>query len=252
MAMPRRFFSSLLFVLILPIAGIAPAHAASFDCAKASTGVEKAICADPQLSEYDERIAAAYKRNLNEWDGAIRNYVRNDQRYWLGQIRHIDRPDGEIEPWCTAGDQACLSRELHIRTDALESAGYRNSGVYLRSDGGGTLLITAIRNSDIRLRAFDRKSGKILGSADDEAKSQRTGLPELQRDTFQWDGPDTFILEATDDIGQAPADGCKLTVRFTASQATVQQRGGCGGAHLAGTYKRALDKLLVDYEFGID
>ena len=49
---------ALMFAL-LSLAGIATAQAASFDCAKARTGVEKAVCADPKLSEYDERIAAA-------------------------------------------------------------------------------------------------------------------------------------------------------------------------------------------------
>ena len=81
---------------------------------------------------------------------------------------------------------------------------------------------------------------------------QRTGLPQLQRDTFQWDGPDTFLLEAADADGQAPADGCELTVHFTEKAATVLQQGGCSGARLEGTYLRDLDDLLTNYEFSPD
>ncbi|MFT3896618.1 MAG: hypothetical protein QM719_02825 [Thermomonas sp.] len=239
-------------LVLLSLGGIAAAHAASFDCAKARTGVEKAVCADPKLSEYDERIAAAYKRELDEWNGAIRTYVREDQRHWLSEIRRIDANDSEIDAVCAKGDLPCLRREYQLRTDELESSGYRNSGVYQRSDGGGNLLVQAIRNADIRLRLYDRKGSKIIATADDEAATASTGLPQLQRDTFQWDGRDTFILEAADAEGQAPADGCALTVHFSEKAATVLQQGGCGGARLEGTYLRDLDDLLTNYEFSPD
>jgi uncharacterized protein len=36
------------------------AHAASFDCAKAATPDEHAVCSDPQLSQLDELVAKAY------------------------------------------------------------------------------------------------------------------------------------------------------------------------------------------------
>ncbi len=39
----------------------APAAAASFDCGKASSPDEKAVCADPLLSELDSRMGKAYK-----------------------------------------------------------------------------------------------------------------------------------------------------------------------------------------------
>jgi uncharacterized protein YecT (DUF1311 family) len=250
--MAPTFRTTTALLAALALTGFATARAASFDCAKARAGVEKAVCADPQLSEYDERIAAAYKRDLDAWDGAIRAYVRNEQRHWLAEIRRIDDNDGEIDAVCAKGDLPCLRRQYRIRTDALESSGYRNSGVYQRSDGGGNLLVTAIRNADIRLRLYDRRNSKILASAGDETATASTGLPQLQRDTFRWDGPDTFLLEAADADGQAPADGCALTVHFSDKAATVLQQGGCGGARLEGTYLRDLDDLLTNYEVSAD
>ena len=250
--MPFRHRDAIVLPAALALAWLATAHAASFDCAKARTGVEKAVCVDPQLSEYDERIAAAYKRQLDEWNGAIRAYVRNDQRHWLAEIRRIDDHDSGIDPACAAGDLPCLRREYRLRTDALESAAYRNSGVYQRSDGGGNLLVQPVRNADIRLRLYDRKASKIIASAGDDAEAERSGLPQVQRDTFQWNGPDTFILEAADADGRAPADGCALTVQFSAKAASVLQQGGCGGARLEGTYLRDLDDLLTNYEFSAD
>ena len=138
--------------------------------------------------------------------------------------------------------------------DAVESRRAIRLGerVYQRSDGGGNLLVTAIRNADIRLRVYDRKTSKILGSAEDEAATQRSGLPQLQRDTFQWHGPDTFLVEAADDTGTPAADGCSLTVQFTERAATVLQQGGCNGARLEGTYLRDLSDLPSNHESSVD
>lgn len=61
-------------------------HAASFDCGKARKLVEVAICADAQLSDADEKLAAAYRAalaaNQNEWKADI---VKN-QRRWLVSV----------------------------------------------------------------------------------------------------------------------------------------------------------------------
>ena len=40
------------------------AQAASFDCAKASSLVEKVICAESRLSELDQQLAISYKETL--------------------------------------------------------------------------------------------------------------------------------------------------------------------------------------------
>jgi uncharacterized protein len=46
-------------ILLLLAAGIA--HAASFDCSKAKTSMEKAVCSSPQLSAADEQMAATQR-----------------------------------------------------------------------------------------------------------------------------------------------------------------------------------------------
>ncbi len=60
----------------------AAAHGASFDCSKARTPVEKAICADPHLSSLDDQMAQAYRDALNKADEAY-PALRQDQRAWL-------------------------------------------------------------------------------------------------------------------------------------------------------------------------
>jgi uncharacterized protein len=64
--------------LVLPAI---PAQAASFDCTKASTEIEKTICADPTLSQADERLtevfASALAATLNPQG------LRSEQLEWL-------------------------------------------------------------------------------------------------------------------------------------------------------------------------
>lgn len=57
-----------------------PAHAASFDCARAETKVEKLICADAELSKLDEDLAAAYTaaREVRGNEASL----RTTQRQW--------------------------------------------------------------------------------------------------------------------------------------------------------------------------
>jgi uncharacterized protein len=95
-----------LALLALPVA----AGAASFDCAKAHTRVEKLICASPELGALDERLAAAFKAigpepEGNEW-GRWAPRV-DDQRRWLREVRDRCR------------DAACLRSAYLARVDVL-------------------------------------------------------------------------------------------------------------------------------------
>jgi len=65
------------------VATALPAHAASFDCAKARTPVEKAICSAPALSAADEALSDVYGRLL-VINGDNQN-LAEEQKNWLKQ-----------------------------------------------------------------------------------------------------------------------------------------------------------------------
>lgn len=71
---------SLLFLLTT-------AQAASFDCAKAKTEVEKLICSNDELSKLDESLSEAYLRALNRTD--IKQQTIKSQRQWLKYERNV-------------------------------------------------------------------------------------------------------------------------------------------------------------------
>jgi len=83
----------LLVVVAMPLA----ASAASFDCAKAASRVEKAICADAELSRLDEHLGRFYfaaRERLAE----NASCVEADQRQWLRAQRNA------------CADGACLKK----------------------------------------------------------------------------------------------------------------------------------------------
>jgi uncharacterized protein len=60
--------------------------AASFDCRKAASPVEKAICSDSQLSELDSFMGQTYKKALE--DSSNPGALKAEQRSWLSNIRN--------------------------------------------------------------------------------------------------------------------------------------------------------------------
>ncbi len=69
-------------LLILPLA----AHSASFDCEKASTLIENAICSDNELSTLDDSLLFSYKQALAK-AGNSEN-IKEDQKNWLKNTRN--------------------------------------------------------------------------------------------------------------------------------------------------------------------
>jgi len=112
-------------LLILCIAAAAiPTHAASFDCAKASTPQERTICASPRLSDLDSQMAAAYRVLLDAIPTELRGQVRNDQRDWL-RATYL---------YCGYGTQfisleSCLFDAFSHRTGELKTMFVKHGGV---------------------------------------------------------------------------------------------------------------------------
>lgn len=79
--------------------------AASFDCAKAQTAIEKRVCSDATLSRLDEQLADAYRSAQRRAES--RTALRDAQRRWLKQRRDV----------CT--DTACLRAAYLARIEAL-------------------------------------------------------------------------------------------------------------------------------------
>jgi uncharacterized protein len=80
------------------------AHAASFDCAKAGTKVEKLICADAALSKLDEDLNVAYKAAVQ--DKQQTGAIKQAQKRWMKERN-------------SCADVACVKWLYEIRLQGL-------------------------------------------------------------------------------------------------------------------------------------
>ena len=77
----RQWLFPLVFMALICLL-VQPVYAASFDCKKAGTEMEKTICSDSKLSQLDEKLAAAYREALEKAPQKGES-LREGQRQWL-------------------------------------------------------------------------------------------------------------------------------------------------------------------------
>jgi len=99
-----RICLGLCLIICLAISNV---HAASFDCKKAKTDIEKMICSDEEVSKFDEELARKYKKALQLV--SYKDQMKKQQQEWIKTLRN------------TCKDEICLQREYRDRIAALNS-----------------------------------------------------------------------------------------------------------------------------------
>ncbi len=96
-------------VIVTLVAATAPAGAASFDCNKAATADEQAICASYVLSDLDTQMATLYgvRMQIPMLMGA-RGAAQDEQRAWL------------VQRGACGGDVACIVQSYQQRIAELK------------------------------------------------------------------------------------------------------------------------------------
>jgi len=104
----RDFLCSIVIaIIVFPCIPLA----ASFDCSKASTETEKAICKDSELSAMDEAMAVIYSNALKSDNSAT---TKNAQRIWLKKILTPCKGNSE----CIRNAYAARTRQLAAFSNA--------------------------------------------------------------------------------------------------------------------------------------
>ncbi len=110
-AMKGKLVSRGLLMALVMGAGLNAAQAASFDCRKARTADEVAVCSDPLLSELDDIMADFYRR--------LRHYTQNFDNAMGLQAQLVDEARDFLRRRADCGDdRTCL--EQTYRTRILE------------------------------------------------------------------------------------------------------------------------------------
>jgi uncharacterized protein len=138
-----------------------PTQAASFDCAKAGSGVEKMICGDQALSALDSKQEIAYKGALAAarvaGDEAM---LAKEQRNWLRYTRALCQ------------DSACLKQAYASRIEVLarnETHIIDESSCETPTGGKDCVAVVVKRDPNSRIASFNQElvdqnnPGKLVG-----------------------------------------------------------------------------------------
>ena len=146
------------------------AQAASFDCRKATTSDEKAICASPELSAADEEMGRAYKTLLAAASPEFTAEVREDQLAWIKQRTVICKFN---ETQSSEALQVCLKTSIDSRTKALRSS--------VVQAGGTTFFWRSI--------SVNAPAGPSISDADNSTHTKGTlnaSWPQAKSATPEW------------------------------------------------------------------
>lgn len=135
------------------------AFAASFNCAKAKSEIEKMICQDPQSSKLDEKLQHTYKKALDAIDPASKDALIKEQRHWIDYTRNICQ------------NESCLQQAYTARIDLLaKNQRYIvDRSVCEIPDGKTCRSVIYMRDPNDRIKSFNksmvnkRQPGHIIG-----------------------------------------------------------------------------------------
>jgi len=122
-----RFWSAALATFLL---GSWPSYAQpSFDCAKATSPVERFICASPELSGLDEMLGRSFAVAVDKL-GDAGACLRTDQSRWLRAVRNA------------CADDACLQRAYRLRLGELNP--FQPGATFVKDVPAGPTLVAAV------------------------------------------------------------------------------------------------------------
>lgn len=111
-----HYIRSLGLALLISVCIGGVGQAASFDCNKATTEAETAICNDPELSALDERLSGVYVRGRQVTKNVSGSYleIQNDQIDWLNKRNQC------------GPETSCLLNVYQTRIEELKEFDFEN------------------------------------------------------------------------------------------------------------------------------
>lgn len=136
-----RYIQSLGLAILLSVGIGGVGHAASFDCNKATTETEIAICSDPELSALDEGLHIAYRDIFVSNFDDVAETAKSEQRNWI------------MERNICGFEVSCLVDKYKKRHVELSNANYDSrhkpfTGSFLPSTMNGSL--TSLLNTTLK------------------------------------------------------------------------------------------------------
>ncbi len=189
------------------------AQGAGFNCAKASTPIEKTICADAKLSDLDGFLRVAYKEALSNTSNPTA--LKAEQQKWLKSVRNT----------CPLGTD-CLNQvytarltELEFLSHATEKLPAISSEYQRKPDKTASISVQDLNTGQFHI------TGNATWVGNAETGNVNTG--ELDG-TFPLNGNTLHYSSGDNEFD------CKLTLTFAKKSLTVtNDNGNCGGHNVS-------------------
>lgn len=217
-----------LVLLALLLFTAPPIQAASFDCRLAKSPTEKAICSDPALSLMDEKLNVAFKTAREQWGGAAREYVLNDQRAWLLDVNSEFQGQSNYSAALKQLKERYRKRNRH-----LSSTAYPLTGVYNKTNGD-KLVVYLDTAEKLGVIALKNELNIVRSSG---ADSIAVPIGSIQLSLNLSEGAKNAL------------DLCQLRLGFSANRVSVAKQGQCSGANYAGSFLRDQKDNVGNYRF---
>jgi uncharacterized protein len=205
------FFGRIFFLFILFLSHLVEASAASFDCEKSQSVMERLICSNQKLSKLDEELNLSYKRALMKVRD--KQFLRNWQKEWLASFNVTG-----------CENSSCLIDSFTAHLDILNSLAPASSAI-------------SIRNGNY-IRYWK-------GKVDDSASIKVIGLEDnrvfLTGHAFWIGNAELGQVHIGEILGIGTVKGnrvffddglCKVEMNFGSSALVVKNESGCGGLNV--------------------
>ena len=200
-------------------------HSASFDCAKATTSIEKMICLNAQLYDLDELLVVSYKKAMSRTED--KKLLKSEQQQWLKSTRNVCQ---DVE--CLKDAYAVRITELNEKV-ATHKQTFSVSGTYQRYYRGKpdvhktTISIKALQNGQIQVQG---QSIWVGSSSTNVNMGEVEGVALLENNQ-------AYVKD----------ESCELTLLFSAKTLIVENETGCGGLNVTfnGEYRKIGSDIVM-------
>ena len=209
--------------ILLALAGAASAQSISrVDCSKATTTIERTICAKPELAAGDRKVAAAHATLAGRLTGAAKEHLLADQIRWLAnrsaacivdpaeieeclESRNRDRT-AQLD-WLGEGAYPFISEQAIIKAGKVRGIPYVIDASYPQFDGG-SVDFTAVNRQLVS--ATSEAAERVVPGADaDNDGGNYDGAPWRYEQAFTLyrPGPNAVSVKIGYDAYEGGAHG---------------------------------------------
>lgn len=242
----RLNFFRLAMLLLASSLSTAPAAAASFDCAKARTKLNRMICADAELSALDSRVWDAFGARIQGISVAQYTHVRERHLTWRRQRGWYDRTIDALKD--------DYQRHLAWLTHPLLAL----EGRYESGDGNAVQIeIDHEAPQKVSITGSVQTTGLVRHNFSWVTPAGSEPVNHVVRDTDGAEARPTLTLttpltthsNAARSVQFAPAfigappgplQDCRIELGFDTDQLTINTQGACG-ASLDGSYVKRIN-----------